>query len=151
MNFDMKGWSAVIAIVVVLAVLKFFNAGVMHDLPTPEQVRDKAGKQIEEIIFAEAVFAQTEMLEQAKENGQEQAAIKQAQAEFQSLKQITLGSIEIEPFSMHRRDNMLRRETEFLIRVGYTVGNSDLDQSVVLELDTFNDAYWVVSRTIYPF
>jgi hypothetical protein len=151
MEFELKGWMAAVGIVVVLVVLKFFNAGVMHNYPTEEQIKEKVGQQIIDIIYADAIFAQSEMFEQAENNEAKQAAIRQAKTELEALKQVQLGAIGIEPYRIRERRNMLKRDTVFLINVEYTVGVGGESEFIVLELSTAADKNWHVMKTFHSF
>ena len=64
MEIELTGWSGAVVAVVAIAVISFFNAGVMRGGPTPEQILEKTGKKISNIIFAEAIFKQSAMFKE---------------------------------------------------------------------------------------
>lgn len=148
---QLKGWLGGIAFVIVVALGIIFQKQ-MFGTPTQKEILKKTKSQIINHIKAQLLADQNNMLNEAKKRGNLSKASERASKELKKLNNIKIVSIECRSFdsiNRRKRKNMLRffGTQKYLIRAGYTLGDSESVRYITLELKTPSYGNWQTSMT----
>jgi hypothetical protein len=152
---QLKGWIGGIVFVIVVALGVIFQKQT-YGTPSQKEILKKTEAQIVNHIKAQILMDQGRFLNEAQERGNIEKASAKAARELKKLKDIKVQSVEckrLDPVDRKERSNITRffGTQKYLIKAGYTVGDSKSPRYITLELKASPSGNWQTFMTARTF